>query len=37
MAATYRSLVDTKLLDASFDPEKYVNRTNLSIALRGLE
>lgn len=37
VAATYRSLVDTKMLDASFDPEKFVNRTNLSLALRGLD
>ena len=36
VAATYKSLIDTKLLDASFDPERYVDRTNLSLALRGL-
>lgn len=37
VAATYKSLIDTKLLDASFNPERYVDRTNLSLALRGLD
>lgn len=37
VAATYKSLIDTKLLDADFNPERYVDRTNLSLALRGLD
>ena len=36
VTATYTSLVDTDLLDAAFDPEKYVDRNNLTIALREL-
>ena len=37
VAATYKSLRDTKLLDADFNPERYVDRINLSLALRGLD
>ncbi|HWI04483.1 MAG TPA: hypothetical protein VNT52_11785 [Acidimicrobiales bacterium] len=37
VAATYKSLRDTKLLDADFDPERFVNRTNLALAIRGLD
>ena len=37
VAATYKSLKDTKLLDADFNPERYVDRINLSLALRGLD
>ena len=37
VSATYKSLVDTDLLDADLDPEKYVDRTNLAIASRQLD
>ena len=37
VAATYKSLIDTKLLDADFNPERHVDRTNLSLAMRELD
>ena len=37
VGATYKSLIDTKLLEANFNPERYVDRTNLALALRGLD